>query len=53
MDPLIRNLILANLGFYSLYTLSSGPKKIRRARLLTVQPESSFVSLFTFHFANT
>jgi hypothetical protein len=37
---LIQQIITANLAFYGLYTLSSGPSKVRLSRDLTLQPES-------------
>ena len=51
--PAIAGLIGLNLGFYGLYKFSCGPKQSRMRRTFTLQPEGSYMSLFTMHFAHT
>ena len=49
----VQLMCLANVGFFAYYTLSSGPTQSRLRRNFTVTPESSKLSLATFHFAHT
>ena len=42
-----------NLGFYGLYKFSCRPKQSRMRRAFTLGPDSSMLSMATFHFAHT
>ncbi len=50
---LIKNLFLGQLAFYGFYHLVSGPSHMKLKRYFTVSPESSLISLATFHLCHT
>uniref|UniRef100_A0A7S3MLQ0 Peptidase S54 rhomboid domain-containing protein n=1 Tax=Favella ehrenbergii TaxID=182087 RepID=A0A7S3MLQ0_9SPIT len=53
MPMLVRNLFLGQLGFFGLYSLVSGPNRMKLKRYFTVSPESGLQSLATFHLCHT
>ena len=49
----IKKLLLANSAIYAAYLLSSGPAKLAHKAHLTAGPNTSFESLFLYHFSHT
>ena len=53
MPALVKNLILGQVAFYGFYNLISGPSHMKLKRYFTVSPDSSLMSLATFHLCHT
>ena len=53
MPQLVRNLFFGQLAFFGVYSLVSGPNKMKMKRYFTVSPDSGVQSLATFHLCNT
>ena len=49
----IRLLCALNVGFFGLYTLSNGPRKLWLKRVFTLQPTSNVQALLTYHVCPT
>ena len=50
---LIKQMFTAQLAFFGIYTLASGPNQMKLKRYFTVSPDSGMQSLATFHFCHT
>ena len=53
VPQMLRNLVVGQLAFYGMYTLASGPNRMKLKRWFTVSPDSGLQSLATFHLCHT
>ena len=53
MPSMLKNLFMGQVAFYGIYSLISGPNRMKMKRYFTVSPESGLQSLATFHFCHT
>ena len=49
----IKNLLYLNSAMYAYYLFGSGPQRLKYEHRFAAGPESSYLSLFNFHFSHT